>query len=176
MLCEYLQHIDLLAVYEQLPTYEPGEVKPRLANIPPQLCDNLAVHFEWLAEAVIESFPGRPWQEWAPIDIAAAVGDLIEDHLDAATGDFDQFERSGTTIATFVSDLREWSGSDARYDYLVCLLVCQYDTLCSLYAGGDMESLLGVFESIAETRENLVHCFEVGTTAYASWVMCCWYH
>lgn len=93
MLCHYLRHIDLRAVYEQLPNYEPGHLRPSLANIPPPLSDTLAIYFEAIAEdAALFYFKFKPiaegaadsrllshlWRDWDSSDLAAEVGDLIE--------------------------------------------------------------------------------------------------
>ena len=58
---------------------------------------------------------------------------------------------------SFISDALSILEAERNYFPLLCLLVYQYDALCSLYASGHMEAALDVFESIAETREALTH-------------------
>ncbi len=90
MLCHYLRHIDLLAVYEQLPNYEFGLVGQALANIPPQLSHTIAAYLRDLADiATMDSYGYIDWRHMDPIEIAAAVGDLIEielERIEGATG------------------------------------------------------------------------------------------
>ncbi|NMZ68829.1 hypothetical protein SAMN05216370_0907 [Pseudomonas peli] len=164
MACYYLRHIDLYAVYEQLPEYECGP----LANIPPPLCEALALYFEQIAEVAAESSPLFPyWHQWDSSDLAAEVGDLIEieiEHLGLATSclaptDEDVLTHGETldSFLSFINDALSIVQTEKNYFPLLCLLVYQYDALCSLYASGHMEAALGVFESIAEARETLTH-------------------
>lgn len=168
MLCYYLRHIDLHAVYEQLPSYEPGHLRPSLANIPPPLCETLALYFEQIAEVAGESSPLFPdWHQWDPSDLAAEVGDLIEieiEHLGLATSCLaptgEEVLAHGETLDSFLSFINDALSiveTERNYFPLLCLLAYQYDALCSLYASGHMEAALGVFESIAEARETLTH-------------------
>lgn len=176
MPCLYLRHINLHAVYEQLPKYEPGNVSPALANIPPQLCETLAPYFEELAEIAADNLEGFPdWRRWAPIEIAAEVGDLIESELEriecGATSPAplaDAVLSPGESLESFLCFAAE-ATEDAGADYLTlaCLLVYQYNALCSLYTRGHMAGVLAVFESIAETRESLTHCLGLEARKWA---------
>jgi hypothetical protein len=182
MLCEYLRHIDLHAVFERLPNYEPGLLKPSLANIPPQLCDTLARYLEELAEIARESFEGTPdWRHWEPVDIAAEVGDLIESELERIAwgttwpAPLAAVELThGGALESFLcfateanSNEGEANSNEEKDDLaLVCLLVYQYDALCSLFSSGHMDDALAVLESIAETRETLAHCQALGARDY----------
>ncbi len=173
MVCYYLRHIDLYAVYEQLPAYPLGSSS--FANIPPQLCVVLALYFEELAEIAADSLEGFPdWRNWAPCQIAAEVGDLIESELEgvemSTTWPAPSAEVGlvpGEVLESLLCFATE-ANTNRRTDYLalLCLLVYQYDALCSIYAMGDMESALALFESIAETRETLTHCQELGARDY----------
>lgn len=178
MSCMYLRHINLHAVYEQLPKYELGDVSPTLANIPPQLCDSLATCLGFLATFAADSVEGSTdWEKWASADIAIKVGDLIESELEGLVNliesDSERFACT-TTCHSPLADASELGSGEslesflcfaakaaeveeADYPMLSCLLLYQYDTLCSLYTRGDMASVLAVFESIAETREALTH-------------------
>ncbi|WP_324731579.1 hypothetical protein [Pseudomonas paeninsulae] len=177
MLCHYLRHIDLLAVYEQLPAYEPGKIKPRLANIPPPLCDTLAPYFVEMAEAVCDYEYAKKWQGFEPIAVAAEVGDLIESELEGLECEIERDTAKyewGKAISAPLADaplnpgaLEAFLGfaSQAQdlvpaYAPMVCLLIYQYDALCSLHQAGNFESALSVFEAIAVTRETLTHCEE----------------
>ncbi|WFS17587.1 hypothetical protein P9K38_19360 [Pseudomonas sp. 905_Psudmo1] len=174
----YLRHINLHAVYEQLPKYELGDVSPTLANIPPTLCDPLATHFGFLAAFTADSLEGSAdWEKWASDDIAAEVSDLIESELEALgdliESDSERFACTPTCHAPLVGSAELGPGDSlesflcfaaraaevegADYSMLTCLLVYQYDALCSLYTRGHMASVLAVFESIAETRESITH-------------------
>lgn len=184
MLCEYLRHIDLLAVYDQLPAYEEGHKKPKFSNIPPPLCDTLAPYFEWLAVTVTENDRGKIWSDWEPIDVAAEVGDLIEGTIidlenkirrkeaELHYGDYrSPAPTAGTALKPGKSLERFLTFSALSHthelinsaDAAHCLLVYQYDALCSLYKNGHFESALAVMEAIAETRETLTHFWELGT-------------
>lgn len=173
MVCYYLRHIDLHAVYEQLPAYQPGGSS--LANIPPQLCVFLALYFEELAEIAADGLEGFPdWRDWAPCQIAAEVGDLIESELEGIEMSTSCPAPSAEvglvpgkvldSLLCFATEANTIRGAD--YLALLCLLVYQYDALCSIYAVGDMDSALALFESIAETRETLTHCQELHARDY----------
>ena len=178
MPCLYLRHINLHAVYEQLPKYEPGNVSPALANIPPQLCDPLATHLGFLAAFAADGLEwSTDWVIWDSVDIAEEVGDLIESELEGLgnliESDPERFDcvttchaplvaaaelapgESLESFLCFAAKAAEVAGAD--YAMLTCLLVYQYDALCSLYTRGHMASVLAVFESIVETREALTH-------------------
>jgi hypothetical protein len=168
MVCYYLRHIDLHAVYEQLPNYEPGHLRPSLANIPPPLCDTLALYFEQIAEVAAESSPLFPyWHQWDSSDLAAEVGGLIEIEIEHLGQDASCLAPTDEEVLThgemlgsflsFINDALSILETESNYFPLLCLLVYQYDALCSLYASGHMEAALGVFESIAEARETLTH-------------------
>lgn len=169
MLCEYLRHIDLLAVYEQMPSFQMQDASP-LGNIPQPLCETLAAYFVELAEIATEDEHGIEWHRLAPLDVAVAVGDFIESELEHLTCGTtwpalfaeEQLDpgKALQTFLSFASEANTNSGTD--YPAMACLLIYQYDALCSLYASGHHESSLEVFESIAETRESLAHCLELG--------------
>lgn len=176
MLCYYLRHIDLRAVYEQLPTYVPGAVKPRLANIPPQLCDTLAPYFIEMAWAVIGFERTTSRRNFEPEYVADEVGDLIERELEGLECEIERDTAKhglGTAIYPPLADAPLTPGESLEaflgfasqaqdlvpsYAPMVCLLIYQYDALCSLYQAGHFESALSVFEAIAETRQTLTHC------------------
>jgi hypothetical protein len=177
MLCYYLRHIDLRAVYEQLPTYEPGAVKPQLANIPPQLCDTLAPYFLEIAEAAFDFEWAKSWRDLEPVFMAAEVGDLIEHELEGLECEIEHDTAKyewGKAISAPLADaplnpmaLEAFLGFSSQaqdlaptYTPMVCLLIYQYDALCSLYKSDNFESALSVFEAIAVTRETLTHCEE----------------
>lgn len=177
MLCYYLRHIDLRAVYEQLPTYEPGAVKPRLANIPPQLCDTLAPYFIEMAQAAFDFERAKSWRDLEPVFMAAEVGDLIESELEgleceierdtakyewgkAISAPLADAPLTPRTLEVFLGFADQAQDLVPAYAPMVCLLIYQYDALCSLYKAGNFESALSVFEAIAVTRETLTHCEE----------------
>lgn len=181
MVCYYLRHIDLHAVYEQLPEYECGP----LANIPLPLCETLALYFELIAEQAAESYFEliaeqaaesspliRYWPNWDSSDLAAEVGDLIEiaiEHLENERPEQAESCRApmneeplipGESLEgflCFINDALSILETERDYSRLLCLLAYQYDALCSLYASGHMEAALDVLESIAEAREGLTH-------------------
>lgn len=170
MVCDYLRHIDLQAVYEQLLNYEPGHLKPRLANIPPPLCETLAQYLDEIAVIAagdLDEFPD--WRNWEPCQIAAEAGDLIESELERIemgtcwpAPSAEVKLAPGEVLESLLCFATE-ANTNRMADYLalLCLLVYQYDALCSIYAAGDMDSALALFESIAETRETLTHCQEL---------------
>lgn len=177
MVCYYLRHIDLHAVYEQLPNYGLGVgYGPSLANIPEPLCETLSLYFELIAEVAAETCEQFPyWRQWNSADLAAEVGDLIEieiEHLGRATSCWapmaEEILAHGETLESFLfyacsarssveSETTASVESETNYLPLLCLLIYEYDALCSLYASGHMEAALEVFESIAEARETLTH-------------------
>lgn len=169
MVCYYLRHIDLYAVYEQLPDYECGA----LANIPPPLCEPLSLYFEQIAEVAADGYESLPdWRQWDPLQVAAEVGDLIEieiEHLGRTTScqapmaeDVLTHGETLESFLSFTSEARLSVEGERNYFPLLCLLVYQYDALCSLYASGNMEAALWVFELIVEARETLTHIHELG--------------
>lgn len=178
MLCYYLRHIDLRAVYEQLPTYEPGAVKPKLANIPPQLCDTLAPYFIEMAEAAFDFEWLKNWRDLEPVCVAAEVGDLIESALESLEHEIERETAEcewrtaisppladtqlnpGESLEAFLGFASQAQDLVPTYGPMVCLLIYQYDALCSMYQAGQFESALSVFEAIAETRQTLTHCEE----------------
>jgi hypothetical protein len=186
MACYYLRHIDLYAVYEQLPEYECGP----LANIPPPLCETLALYFELIAEEAAESYFEliaeqaaesspliRYWPNWDSSDLAAEVGDLIEIEIENLENERSEQAEScrapmneeplipGESLEgflCFINDALSILETERDYFRLLHLLIYQYDALCSLYASGHMEAALDVFEAIAETRETLTHSHWLG--------------
>lgn len=175
MLCYYLRHIDLRAVYEQLPTFEPGAVKPRLANIPPQLCDTLAPYFLEIARAAFGFAWAKSWRDIDPVYMAAEVGGIIESELEGLELKIERGTAKycgGKAISAPLADVPLTPGAleaflgfadqaqdlAPAYAPTACLLIYQYDVLCSLYKTGNFESALSVFEAIAVTRETLTHC------------------
>lgn len=168
MVCYYLRHIDLHAVYEQLPNYEPGHLKPRLANIPPPLCETLALYLEEIAEVAAEACEAFPdWQQWDATNLAVEVGDLIEIEIESlglttsclppVDEETLNDEQTLESFLSFINDALSILETERNYFPLLCLLVYQYDALCALYASGQMEAALGIFESIAEARQTLTH-------------------
>lgn len=186
-LCHYLRHIDLKAVYEQLPDYTPfwsGETP--LANIQPQFRDTLAEWFDGIAEAVFDDLFGQPWEEFRPIDVAIEVGDFIERSLDELeinyaleTGSFKegQFEEEEDTCDKFLPRTGEStrevldtfsvmvltkSYDNADYWQLSGLLIYQYDYLCWLHKEESFNEAFEMCEYIARTRCKIQNIISVG--------------
>jgi hypothetical protein len=163
MLCYYLRYIDLHAIYEQLPTYEPGHVTPALANIPPALCDTLALYFDDLGYCLSEDI--EEWRDHPALDIAAHAGDLIEADIEgiehrtgcpAPTAEDELTSFTLESLLCFASEGRSNEKDD--YGALHSLLIYQYDALCSLHSSSRLDDCLALFESIASTREVMMHC------------------
>ena len=155
MLCYYLRHIDLLAVYEQLPTYDFLD-DLALANIPQSISSRLAMHFDERAESSLEHLYGRPvtWQDFAHIDVAAEVGDYIERDIEALEEIcLVKAPKTSSRLATekwlvkfnaFISGVLGTSGISDYY-LIQALLIYQYDCLCWLYDRGDFAGGAGDF-------------------------------
>jgi hypothetical protein len=168
MLCEYLRHIDLLAVYEQLDDFNYGRSGPELGNIPEPLAQTMAMHFEARADSTFEHlYNGRmAWQELRPIDVAAEVGYYIERDIEALS----EYCSKKAPSVKASQDEKKWFRQfesfsiDALYgdaeDYflLQSLLVCQYDALCWLHSRQDFDGGLFVLERIVLATEMLSTC------------------
>jgi hypothetical protein len=156
-LCHYIRHIDLLTVYEQLQDGEQYWYEGAAsANIPTQFRETLAVYFHSAADSVASMFH-RPWSEVPSIDLAAEVGDLIENSLEKlsqCTGQPlpDPAEPKNVTIDKFVNLSRSALNVEAGDDRLEGLLICQYDFLCFLYDTKAFDEAFEMCELIAETR------------------------
>lgn len=173
MVCDYLRHIDLQAVYEQLLNYEPGLSSPELANIPPQLSGTLAPYFVELAEYTTSLLDGPPrWRHWETTDLAAHIGDLIEEELDSlGNGTTHQppladAELTAAAVESLLSFSSEAADTQNDYMALTCLLIYQYDCLCALYTSEQLANVLALFESIADTREAITSCQVLGSNEY----------
>ncbi|MFG0721891.1 hypothetical protein ACF8PU_09480 [Pseudomonas sp. GLN_6] len=168
MLCYYLRHIDLHAVYEQLPSFEIFGSDSGLANIPWDFSNRLAMHFEERAESTLEHLYGHPmpWQELSPIDLAAEVGDYIEHDIEELENICStKAPRANARLSTekwkdkfddFVLDVL--SRNISNYYLIQSLLIYQYDCLCWMHSRNDFDSVLGVFEGITETTYMLSLC------------------
>lgn len=158
MLCEYLRHIDLLQVFEQLDGFIWRENDIALANIPIELSPTPAMYFEDMAETYSEEPYGSPWREMAPIDLAAEIGDVIEADLErlaqAASTKLAGRRASPSKVTDNLSELLTWAMAVDADDYwcLCSLLIYQYDTLCWLHKNGHINKAFEVFEGIATTR------------------------
>ncbi len=159
MLCQYLRHIDLLAVYDQLPDYTPsywgdGDL---LANIQPQFRDTLAECFEVVAEVVESDLNIPSWQEMSPIDLAAEVGDFVEQSIELLDGGKGHLlpspEDSDRDILEKFSDLiLTTTYGKADFWLLNGLLIYQYDYLCWLCHKKAFNEAFEMCEIIATTR------------------------
>jgi hypothetical protein len=169
MLCHYLRHIDLRAVYEQLPNFEIFGSDSGLANIPWDISNRLAMHFEERAESTLEHLYGspKPWQDMSPIDVAAEVGDYIEHDIEELEDICStKAPRAGVRLSPkkwaekfsiFSSSVLSTSGIQ-DYHLIQSLLIYQYDHLCWLHSRQSFENVLEVFEGITEATYMLSFC------------------
>lgn len=169
MLCEYLRHIDLLAVYEQLPDFEVFGSDSGLANVPWDISNRLAMHFEERAESTFEYLYGQPtsWREFSRIDVAAEVGDYIERDIEVLEDLCSvKAPKANSRLSPekwidkfniFVLNALSIDRS-SNYYLMQGLLIYQYDCLCWLYSKGKFENILEVFEGITEATYTLSFC------------------
>lgn len=169
MLCHYLRHIDLLAVYEQLSDFEIFGSESGLANIPWDISNRLAMHFEERAESSFEHLFGStaPWQDFTKIGIAAEVGDYIERDIEALEDMCSSKAPKANArlspekwIEKFNNFVYDVLNTDGITDYYLIqgLLIYQYDCLCWLYSRSDFKHVLEVFEGITEATYTLSFC------------------
>lgn len=174
MTCQYLRHIDLPAVYQELENYSYGLGAPTLANIHPEIAQTLAFHLELRAIAVIEYLYGpRPtWQELRPIDVAAEVSDYIERDIEELADwwgmpppaseelpDDKWFEQFQVFTVAAVNK------APTNYFELQALLICLLDCVCWLHGRGDIDGLMTVLARVEEAASALAHVGAQGETA-----------
>ena len=164
-LCSYLRHIDLLAVYQQLDTYNNGFAES-LGNIPKAISARLAMLLESRAESTFQILYDEQvaWEQFTPITVAAEVGDylerdleLIEDLCSTSTpppSSTNPTENWLERYDNFVYNAHEELGAKRWYER-EALLIYQYDCLCWLNSLGLQHEALSVFEGITETIETL---------------------
>nr|WP_286948733.1 hypothetical protein [Pseudomonas sp. UBA6718] len=169
MLCEYLRHIDLLAVYEQLDDFKEGRLLS-LANIPLSLSDALADLLEVRAEATIEHIYGHAsWREFAPCDVAAEVADYIERDIEALGEQLPPDATPANRRLPPQKWIRHFGMFTAcavtidKPDYwqMHSLLICQYDCACWLYKRKNYDramSVLGDYFGAVGVASALTYC------------------
>lgn len=164
MICSYLHHIDITAVYREI--YQTHCAHERFSNIHPAIYEQAAILFELRAESVMEGFYSEKstWMNLDPAYIAAEVSDYIEADIEAL------FERCNKTlpIYTELSDA-EWFDQlqvlaalafgvgDADYFELQALMLCLYDCACWLHERRDIDALMEVLARVEETASQIAH-------------------
>lgn len=166
MICRYLRHIDLVAVYQGLDSYNFGLGTPSLANIHHAVSEALAYLLEQRAAAAIEFLydGGVTWHELSPQDVAAEVSDLIERDIEELADwcdipppvseglqDAEWFEQFQVFTAVAVDK------GPADYFELQALLICLHDCACWLYNRKDIEGLMTVLARIEEAASGFAY-------------------
>ncbi|MEE1923198.1 hypothetical protein V0R50_13080 [Pseudomonas sp. 148P] len=150
MLCEYFRYIDLEGVYEQLAAYSSHETYS-LSNIQEQFAETLSSVFEDLSYITCEDDAVR--DKLKPIELAALVGDTIEEDLDrlAAAANISMpgpRSSTGTVISKLTTLSITSSFGDFDYWQKTSFLAYQYDFLCWLYSKGKFAEGFEVYEMI----------------------------
>jgi hypothetical protein len=169
MYCEYLRHIDLQSVYERLADADNHYLGETLPDIPHSVSNTLSMLLEDHAHMVIQNMYGEDadWQRFHPVDIAAEVGDSIEQDIEELC--LWCSEASGAEVCfpsvTNNPSAAQWiepievlsiyaSLSVEHWQQQRSLLICQYDFLCWLHRLGDFDSALEVFDLIVQTLDS----------------------
>lgn len=153
MLCEYFRYIDLKGVYEDMEAYAAYETH-KLSNIPEQFADTLQTVFENLVDVTCHD--NEAWRTLEPIDLAAEVGDVIEEHLERiATAANMTLPRPRSPVSKTIEKLTALSihasFGDSDYWEKNSLLAYQYDILCWLHSKGKISETLQVYELLLRT-------------------------
>lgn len=166
MICSYLRHIDLAAVYRELDSYAIGLTDEPLANIHPAISSQVAMLLEMRANSTMEIFYSErsEWEKLSPIDVAAEVSDYIERDIEtladrydlpppfcAELSDAEWFEQFQHFAAMAVG------GGQADYFELQALLICLYDCACWIYERKDIDGLMIVLAGVEEVATELAH-------------------
>lgn len=166
MICSYLRHIDITAVYRDIFSSDTIPDNGSLANIHPAIYPQAAILFELRAESAMELFYSEKskWVNLNPIFIAAEVSDYIEADIESLADQYNLIP----PICTDLSDA-EWLeqfqsfaavavfGGKADYFELQALMVCLYDCACWLYERRDIDELMEVLARVEEVANQLAH-------------------
>ncbi len=169
MICRYLRHIDLIAAYQELNSYNLGHGAYALANIHHDLSVTVAIQLESRAVSTIELLYGSldAWRDPHPADVAAEVSDYIERDMEELA------DRCGIPLPAceeLTDD--EWleqfqafaavavCGGTADYFELQALLLCLYDCACWLHGRGDIEGLMSILPMIEEAAAGIARALE----------------
>ncbi len=166
MICSYLRHIDITAVYRDIFSSDTIPDNGSLANIHPAIYPQAAILFELRADSVMEGFYSErsKWINLNPIYIAAEVSDYIEADIESLADQYNMMP----PICTGLSDV-EWleqfqsfaavavGGGKAGYFELQALMICLYDCACWLYERRDIDGLMIVLAGVEEVATELAH-------------------
>tara|TARA_R110000868_G_scaffold6539_1_gene36874 strand:+ start:1791 stop:2531 length:741 start_codon:yes stop_codon:yes gene_type:complete len=169
MYCQYLRHIDLQSIYESLTDPDNQYLGKPLPGIPHSVSNTLTMLLEDHADMVIQSMYDEDanWQLFHPADLAAEVGDSIEQDIEQLglwCSEESGMEASLPAVLNNDS-AAEWilplqtisiyaSFSEHHWQQQRSLLICQYDFLCWLHSTGDFDSAMEVFDLIVQTLDS----------------------
>lgn len=169
MPCAYFRYINLLEVYEQLEgyTFYSG---PDLSNIQYQFGESLSWCLEELSNAAFNECEEDAWKTFPAIEVATAVGSVIEASLEriAKVAEISiPSRRASARTAIFKLATLSIHASFGDFDYWqkISLMVYQYDLLCWLYSKNKIEEAFEVCELILKTRGDLQSDFTLSLTS-----------
>ncbi|WP_426201868.1 hypothetical protein [Pseudomonas sp. TWP3-1] len=159
MACDYLRHINLQEVYEQIEEFTPYK-GASLSNIQHQFGETLSFCFEELSYAAFEQCPDDAWKVFPAAEVAAEVGDIIEASLEriAMAAEISMpSRRASANVAISKLTTLSIHASFGDFDYWekISLMTYQYDLLCWLYRKSKIEEAFEVYELILRTHGEL---------------------
>lgn len=167
MICSYLRHIDITAVYRDIfssDAWPPDD--GTLANIHPKIYWQASMLLEMRADSTMENFYSEKsrWINLHPECIAAEVSDYIEADIDSLASQYNMI----APLCTELSDA-EWlkqfqnfaelaaCGDKVDYFEMEALMLCLYDCACWLYERRDMDGLMAVLSRVEQVSGRLAH-------------------
>lgn len=166
MICSYLRHIDITAVYRDIFSFDTDFADGPLPNIHPAIYPQAAILFELRADSTMESFYSErsQWINLNPIFIAAEVSDYIEADIESLAGQYNMIPPSYTELSDdeWLEQFQSFAavavgGGKADYFELQALMLCLYDCACWLYERRDIDELMGVIARVEEVAGQLAH-------------------
>lgn len=166
MICSYLRHIDLAAVYRELDSYAIGLTDEPLANIHPAISSQVAILLEMRANSTMAIFYSErsEWEKLSPIHVAAEVSDYIERDIEALADRWGLPPpfRNELPDAEWLEQFQHFAAmavgvGQADYFELQALLVCLYDCACWIYERKDIDGLMIVLAGVEEVATELAH-------------------